>query len=71
MQQPQSALLKTPSQKPADYSTEDSQYMGRVLQRLLNAKINRDKLHPEFNNQTLSQWFDNNERLANTVIDGS
>lgn len=63
-----SALLKDPEQEDPNYSPEESQYMGKILQRLLNAKINRDKLHPEFNNQTYSQWFDNNERLANTVI---
>lgn len=67
-QQEKSALLETPEQKDPKYSTTDTEYYGRVLSRLLNAKINRDKIHPEFNNQTYAAWFDNNERLANTVI---
>lgn len=68
MDKEKSALLEAPIQKDPVYTTDESRYMGKVLQRLLNAKINRDKLHPEFNNQTYSMWFDNNERLANTVI---
>lgn len=51
-----------------NYSDVEGQYIGRILNRLLNAKVNRDKQHPEFNNQTLLQWYSENERIANTVI---
>ncbi len=57
--------LEVPSPK---YSTDENSYMGAILYRLLNAKINRDSIKTEFNNMTYLQWYRNNENLANTYI---
>jgi len=56
---------ETPSAK---YSDEESSYYGGIVSRLFKAKINRDTTHVEFNNNTYSQWFSNNELIANTTI---
>lgn len=37
--------------------------------RLRNAQSSRDSAHAEFNGLTYLQWFERNERLANTVIE--
>lgn len=51
-----------------NYTDEKSKYVGGILTRLLNAKTTRDQKHPEFNNQSYMEWFNENERIANTVI---
>lgn len=64
-----SVLLDKPEEQLIpNYSDEQSRYMGEILGRLMTAKINRDKIHPEFNNQTFIQNYAENERIANTVI---
>jgi len=64
-----SDLLKKDLETPkVDYSAEETEYNGAILNRLLKAKISRDTTHPEFNNQTYLQWFNNNEIIANTFI---
>lgn len=64
-----SVLNETPvEQLVPNYTPEQTKYMGGIMTRLLNAKINRDKIHPEFNGQTYTQYFAENERIANTVI---
>ena len=58
-------VLETPA---VEYSAEETTYCGNIVGRLLKAKINRDTVHPEFNNTTYSQWFANNEIIANTMV---
>jgi len=64
-----SILLNKDLETPAvNYTAEETEFNGKILSRLLKAKIARDSKHPEFNNQTFLQWFNNNEIIANTFI---
>ena len=63
-----SDLLKNLDTPAVKYSDEEITYNGKLLDRLIRAKISRDRVHPEFNNQTYLQWFNNNEIIANTFI---
>lgn len=70
MAEPKSVL--TVDQKSKDFpklSPEEQKYHGAILSRLLNAKIARDSMLPEFNNKTYLANFIENERLANTFIE--
>ncbi len=70
MAEPKSVLTQKPFEpKPAKLSTEEVTYHGGILNRLMNAKISRDAVHPEFNNKTFLQNYQENERLANTYIE--
>ncbi len=65
-----SELLTKDNETPAAvYTTEENDYYGAILSRLLKAKINRDTPHVEFNNRTYIQEFVENEKIANTFID--
>ena len=44
-------------------------YKTYLETRLRNAQSSRDSAHAEFNGLTYLQWFERNERLANTVIE--
>lgn len=67
---PKSVLLeKEDITPPVDYSTEESEYIGKILYRIMSAKIDRDSLHTEFNNMSYLQWYRNNENIANTYIE--
>jgi len=66
---PKSILTEKEKETPSvKYSDEESNYYGGIVSRLFKAKINRDTTHVEFNNNTYSQWFSNNELIANTTI---
>ncbi len=65
----ESPLLEDPKEVPKiDLKDDEVKYVGRILGRLLTAKISRDTNHIEFNSQTYLNQFKNNERLANTTI---
>ncbi len=67
--QEKSVLLEKPVQPDAVlYSEDESRYIGRILARIMSAKIVRDSVKLEFNNMTYLQWFKNNEAIANTTI---
>lgn len=67
--EPKSVLLQKDIETPAPkYSSDEMSFMGRVLYRMLNAKIARDSVKTEFNGMTYLQWFRNNEIIANTTI---
>lgn len=51
-----------------DYTPDETEYIGRILYRLMNAKIARDSVRVEFNGNTYLQWWRNNEIIANTTI---
>jgi hypothetical protein len=55
---------------PPDYSNEEKLQMDALMMRLHQAQMDRDKSHPEFNNQTYIQNYENNERIANTFVAG-
>lgn len=48
------------------YSPEEEIYFGGLRQRLLTAQIDRDKKHPELENKTIKEYYDENERLGNS-----
>jgi len=52
----------------ANYSPAELIDIGLKVAKLYKAKINRDTLHPEFNNTSYLTWFSNNEIIANTMI---
>lgn len=69
MAEPKSILLKKDlSVEPVQYTAQESEYIGRILSRIISAKIARDSVKIEFNNMTYLQWFKNNEAIANTTI---
>jgi len=70
MAEPKSELLKKVVQPDAPkYTDEESSYIGKILYRIMKAKIDRDAVHSEFNNMTYLRWFRNNESIANTHIE--
>jgi hypothetical protein len=58
-----------------EYEDAVSGYRTYLLMRLQRAKEQRDRKHPEFSNKTYYQYYDENEKIANTyleeVVDGS
>jgi len=70
MAESKSVLLdKVEQPDPVNYSTDELSFIGRVLSRMLKAKIARDSVLSEFNNMTYLNWYRNNENIANTYID--
>jgi len=51
------------------YSDAESKYHGGILVRLSQAMKNRDIIHPELNNQTLIEFYNDNEKLSNTYVE--
>lgn len=49
-----------------DYSDTEKAQIGVLMSRLLKAKTDRDKLHPEFDGKTFEQEYAKNESIANT-----
>lgn len=67
--QVKSELLKDPVEvKAPNYTDDEKEYIGRLLSRILIAKIARDSIKTEFNGMTYLEWFKNNEIIANTTI---
>lgn len=61
------------TQKPREttdpkYTNEELEYIGKLLNRILLAKLARDTTRVEFNGMTYLKWFVNNETIANTTI---
>lgn len=48
------------------YKETDKEYFSFLQQRLERAKTLRNEVYPEFNNKTYQQYFDENEKIANT-----
>jgi len=64
-----SVLLDKDTQTEAvPYTPEETVYMGRILSRLVTAKVARDTPKTEFNGKTYLDWHRNNEEIANTTI---
>lgn len=67
---------KTVQEKQAEYSKEatrlytekDKDYLGFLQTRLEKARRMRDQIHPEFKNKTYAQYYDENEKIANTFL---
>ncbi len=68
--------IPNPLEKPAkdapvalQYTPEEQAYNTYLIQRLQRAKEARDRKYPEFNNKTYNQYYENNEKIANTYIE--
>ena len=48
------------------YSEDDKKYLDFLQERLENAKRQKDRPRPEFNNKTYYQYYEDNEKIANT-----
>lgn len=44
------------------YSEEEAKYRLNMFKKLQNARDDREKSHPEFDDMTYSQWYDTNKR---------
>ena len=55
---------------PSIYSAQDRDYLSFIQTRLEQAKIQRSNPFPEFGGKTYKQIFDENEKIANTLLDG-
>lgn len=71
----QGALTPNPlvTQKMVDitpeYEFKAAPYRSYLMRRLQDAKEARDQKHPEFNNKTYYQYYEENEKIANTYLD--
>jgi hypothetical protein len=50
----------------AIYDDKDREYLGYLQNRLMKAKRQKDQPQPELNNKTIYQYFEENEKIANT-----
>lgn len=48
------------------YSEDDKQYLSFLQQRLESAKRQKEQAYPEFNGKTYYQYYEENEKIANT-----
>jgi len=51
------------------YEEVAAPYRSYLFRRLQDAKQARDTIHPEFNNKTYYQYYEENEKIANTLLD--
>lgn len=59
--------LHTPDE--LELREKERQYKTFFEQRLRNAQENRDRVWPEFSNKTFLQYNEENEKIANTIVD--
>jgi hypothetical protein len=64
-------MQDTETKTQPKYSAKEIEQLGFIAQRLLVAKQNRDKKHPELNGMSYIDWYEENERLGNTWVDSS
>lgn len=60
-------------QKPLElpeYTPEETKQISALQTRLFNAQVARDTKHPEFNDKTYIENYEENERIANTFVRG-
>lgn len=62
---------KTEETKPIEqiYNDADREYLTFMQSRLESAKRQRNNPYPEYNNKTYSQIYDENEKIANTMLE--
>ncbi len=54
--------------KPVPYTPAEEDYIKNLQKRLEEAKLLRNDVHEEFDGMSLSQYYQENERRANTMI---
>ena len=52
-----------------DYSDDERQYLSRLQVRLESARNQREAPHVEFDGMSFSEWWESNEKGANTFIE--
>lgn len=52
-----------------DYTPQEQQYRNYLIQRLSAAQEARDLPRAEFNGKTYKQYYENNEKIANTFVE--
>lgn len=57
---------KAPLNSAPEYKDTDREYLGFLQNRLMRAKRQKDQPQPEFNNKTYYQYYEENEKIANT-----
>lgn len=57
---------ESPEKVEQIYSDEDKQYLSFLQGRLERAKRQKAKKHPEFNNKNYYEYYEDNEKIANT-----
>jgi hypothetical protein len=55
---------------PPKYSDDEALQIAALQKRMFRAQQARDTKHPEFNDQTYIENYENNERIANTFVKG-
>jgi hypothetical protein len=72
----QGNVTPNPLEKPVEqvevtpeYEAIAAPYRSYLFRRLQDAKEARDTIHPEFNNKTYYQYYEENEKIANTLLD--
>ena len=62
---------KTTETKPIEqiYNDADREYLTFMQSRLESAKRQRNNPYPEYNGKTYSQIYDENEKIANTMLE--
>lgn len=67
MSNPSSPLTQDAKQTEQPvYSDIEQKYLGRLVSRLFEAKVNRDRKHPELEGRTFIQYYEDNEKIANS-----
>ena len=67
--QPVSFLLKKDEKaQPPEYNPTEIEYLGKYKAKLVRAKDERDRQHPELDMMTYLEYWDSNEKLANTFV---
>lgn len=72
MENNQSSVIKDTDDKKVeipDYSDDEIKYIGSLQTRLETARDNREKNHPEYNNMSYSERWEQEEKDANTFIE--
>lgn len=68
---PGKPVENTPETKTADqiYKPEDRDYLSFIQNRLENARVQRNQVYPEFGGKNYTQIYDENEKIANTMLE--
>lgn len=62
--------ILNPEYKPpaVEYSDEEAQYRAKIIGRMENMRLQRDKQHPEFDDMDYLTYYETNARAANSYI---
>src|SRR3989304_7381864 len=55
---------------PPTYSDTEKNYLSNLYTLIFRAQQDRDKKHPELNGMSYMEYYESNERIANTFVQG-